>query len=281
MGGFWRRYSRRWASVLGLALLALVVAGAAAAPLVFPADPWDMAGAPYLWPGQETGFPLGTDTLGRDVAAGLFHGARVSLLVGIAATAAALGVGILVGAVAGYYGGIVDDALMRLTEIFQTIPNFIFIIVLVVIFKPSIATIVLSISAVSWPALARLVRAEFLSLRRREFVQSCILVGMGDARVILTEILPNCLAPVIVTASIMVATAILIEAGLSFLGLGDPNVISWGSMIGAGRTSLRNAWYLTAIPGLAIVVTVLALNLVGEGLNDAFNPRLRPRAATR
>ncbi|MGE0715629.1 MAG: ABC transporter permease [Alphaproteobacteria bacterium] len=279
--GFWRRFSRRWASVLGLVLLAAVIAGALAAPILFPGDPWDMAGAPYSWPGEDPLFPLGTDTLGRDVAAGLFHGARVSLLVGIAATAAALGIGILVGAAAGYYGGIVDDALMRVTEVFQTIPNFIFIIVLVVIFKPSVATIVLAISAVSWPSLARLVRAEFLTLRQREFVQSCRLIGMGDARIILGEILPNCLAPVIVTASIMVATAILIEAGLSFLGLGDPNVMSWGTMIGAGRTSLRNAWYLTAIPGLAIVVTVLALNLVGEGLNDAFNPRLRPRTAGR
>ena len=145
---------------------------------------------------------------------------------------------------------------------------------LVTIFKPSLHTIVLAIGIVSWPAIARLVRAEFLSLREREFVQACIVLGMTESRIIWRQILPNCLAPVIVMASIMVATAILVEAGLSFLGLGDPNVMSWGKMIGDGRGSLRTAWYLSAVPGVSIVVTVLSLNLVGEGLNDALNPRL-------
>ena len=160
---------------------------------------------------------------------------------------------------------------------FQTIPNFIFVIVLVAIFKPRIETIVVTIGIVSWPPIARLVRAEFLSLREREFVQSCIVVGMSEPRIILTQVLPNCLAPVIVLASIMVATAILIEAGLSFLGLGDPNVMSWGKMIGDARDSLRTAWYLSAIPGVAILLTVLSINLVGEGLNDALNPHLKDR----
>src|ERR1700730_11455511 len=158
---------------------------------------------------------------------------------------------------------------------FQTIPPFVFVIVVVVIARPSIRSIVLAIALVSWPAVARLVRAEFLALRHREFVQGCRAVGMGDLRIIFRQILPNALAPIIVTASIMVATAILTESALAFLGLGDANVMSWGSMIGAGREMLRTEWYLTAIPGLAILMTVLALNLIGEGLNDALNPRLR------
>jgi len=166
---------------------------------------------------------------------------------------------------------------MRLTEMFQTIPPFIFAIVLVAIFQPSVATIVLAIGAVSWPAVARLVRGEVMALRNREFVQACIAIGMNDARIIFRHILPNTLAPVIVTGSLMVATAILTEAGLAFLGLGDPNVMSWGTIIGAGRDVLRTAWYVTAIPGIAILLTVLGINLVGEGLNDALNPRLHQK----
>jgi peptide/nickel transport system permease protein len=188
-----------------------------------------------------------------------------------------VGIGITIGGVAGYFRGWVDDVLMRITEMFQTIPSFIFMIVLITIFRPVIRNIVVVIAIVSWPPIARLVRAQFLSLREREFVQSCVVVGMSELRIIGTQILPNCLAPVIVLASILVATAILIEAGLSFLSLGDPNVMSWGRMIGDGRESLRTAWYLSAAPGVAILLTVLALNLVGEGLNDALNPRLKHR----
>jgi peptide/nickel transport system permease protein len=166
---------------------------------------------------------------------------------------------------------------MRLTELFQTIPNFLLAVVLVALFKASIVTTVFAISAVSWPAIARLVRGQFLSLREREFVQSCVVVGMSEARIIVTQILPNCLAPIVVMASIMIASAILTESGLSFLGLGDPDLMSWGAMIGIGREALRTAWYMVTLPGLAILVTVLALNLVGEGLNDALNPHLKNR----
>ncbi len=272
----WRRFLRRPPAVLGLIGLALVIGAALLAPWLFPGDPLDMAAQPRMWPGEDPEFPLGTDMLGRDVLAGLVHGARVSLLVGFTAALAALLIGISVGAVAGYAGGLPDDVLMRLTEVFQTIPNFLLIIVLVVVLQPSLSTIIIAIAAVSWPSLARLVRAEVMALRRRDFVQSCVTIGMGHGRIVLTQILPNCLAPILVTGSIMVATAILIETGLSFLGLGDPNVVSWGSMIGAGRAGLRTAWYLCAIPGLAIIATVLSINLVAEGLNDALNPRLRP-----
>jgi peptide/nickel transport system permease protein len=184
-------------------------------------------------------------------------------------------VGTVVGGVAGYYGGRTDDLLMRATEFFQTIPTFLFAILLVAILAPSVRSIVFAIAVVSWPPVARLVRGEFLALRGRDFVQGCIGLGMSDRRVILRHILPNCVSPIVVTGSLSVATAILIESALSFLGLGDPNVMSWGFMIGAGRTFLRSAWWLCAIPGTAILLTVLAINLVGEGLSDALNPRLQ------
>jgi peptide/nickel transport system permease protein len=273
---FARGFCRRWTTPVGAAILLGVIAMALSAPWVFPEDPFSMVTRPLLWPGENLAYPLGSDMLGRDILSGIFYGARVSLAIGLAATAAALGAGVLVGAVAGYYGGLLDDLLMRATEAFQTIPPFVFVIVVVVIARPSISSIVLAIALVSWPAVARLVRAEFMALRQREFVHGCRAVGMGDLRIIFRQILPNALAPIIVTASIMVATAILTESALAFLGLGDANVMSWGSMIGAGREMLRTDWYLTAIPGLAILLTVLALNLVGEGLNDAINPVLGP-----
>ena len=274
---FWRRYARNRAALLGLALFGVVAVTALAGPLLYRVDPEALVSRPFLWPGDSSTAPLGSDAMGRDVLAGLIHGASVSLMIGMAATAAAVLVGTTVGALAGYSRGWLDDLLMRFTEVFQTIPNFMFVIVLVTIFKPSIPTIVLAIGIVSWPPIARLVRAEFLSLREREFVQACVVLGMSERRIIWRQILPNCLAPVIVVASIMVATAILVEAGLSFLGLGDPNVVSWGKMIGDGRGALRSAWYLSAIPGLAILVTVLSLNLVGDGLNEALNPSLDER----
>lgn len=274
---FCRRFARNRAALVGLAILGLILAMAAFANQLFPEDPWDMATQPLLWPGQDREYPLGSDLMGRDLTGGLFHGARVSLMFGLAATTAALTIGVTVGALSGYYGGWVDDALMRVTELFQTVPPFILAIVLVAILTPSAVTIVLAIALVSWPGVARLVRAEFLSLRGREFVQAGTVLGMGDLRIILTQILPNALGPIIVSASLMVATAILLEASLAFLGLGDPNLMSWGTIIGAGRDALRTAWYIAALPGVAILLTVLSLNLVGEGLNDALNPRLRSR----
>lgn len=276
MKDFLRRFARNRSAVAGLAVLALVVLMALAAPALYPGDPWDMVAEPFL-PPASPGYPAGTDMMGRDIAAGLFHGARVSLLIGLVATGVALLIGVSVGAVAGYFGGLADNALMRLTELFQTIPAFLFAIVLVAIFRPSVATVVLAIGVVSWPPVARLTRGEFLSLRGRDFVQACVAMGMGDARIIALHVLPNALAPIVVTGSLMVATAILTEAGLAFLGLSDPNVMSWGSIIGAGREVLRTAAWITALPGLAIMLTVLSINLVGEGLNDALNPRLRGR----
>ncbi|MEM8698440.1 MAG: ABC transporter permease [Pseudomonadota bacterium] len=278
MGDFWQRFARNRQALLGLGILGGVVILAAIAPLIYPADPFSLAGQAMSPPGAN-GFLLGSDSLGRDVAAGIAHGAKTSLMIGMIATLVAVLIGVIMGALAGYYGGWIDDLLMRTTEMFQTIPSFVFAILLVAIMKPSIESVVIAIAVVSWPAVARLVRGEFLSLRNREFVQACHTVGMSDIRIMLGEILPNCLSPIIVIGSLMVATAILIESGLAFLGLGDPNVMSWGFQIGAGRTLLRSAWWVCTFPGIAILLTVLAINLVGEGLNDALNPRLRERAA--
>jgi peptide/nickel transport system permease protein len=275
--GFLARYCRNKGAVVGAVVLALVVAMAATASLLFPASPWDMAGAPFRRP-LVGGFLLGTDTLGRDIASGIAHGAGVSLLIGLVSTSVALSIGVALGAVAGYYGGIVDDAVMRFTEFFQTIPNFVLLVVLVALFQPSITSIVVAIGIVSWPPLARIVRGEFLSLRSREFVQAAVVLGQSNIRIITTQILPNALSPIIVSASLMVATAILLESALSFLGLGDPNMMTWGYMIGAARTVIRQAWWMSVFPGLAIVLTVLSLNLVGEGLSDALNPHLARQA---
>jgi len=276
MNDFWKRFSRNRSAVLGLMILMLVVFIAAIASFIYPDDPFSLAGKPMSEPGQN-GFLLGSDSLGRDVASGIAHGAKTSLLIGLIATLAAVFIGVIFGALAGYYGGRTDNILMRVTEVFQTIPSFVFAILLVAILKPSINSIVIAITVVSWPGVARLVRGEFLALKNREFVQACHTLGMSDRRIMLAEILPNCLSPIIVIGSLMVATAILIESGLAFLGLGDPNIMSWGFQIGAGRTMLRSAWWICTFPGIAILITVLAINLVGEGLNDALNPRLRER----
>ena len=274
---FWEQFRRNRGAVVGLAIVLMVISMAVAAPVIYPEDPGEMIAPPFLWPFEDWAFPLGSDSLGRDIAAQIFHGARVSLLVGATATSAAVSIGVSVGLAAGYFRGRVDDVLMRMTEVIQTIPPFVLSIIMVAVFRPSLRTIIVAICVVSWPSIARLVRAEALSLREREFVQAGIVMGMSDLRLVLTQILPNALTPVVIAASLMMATSILLEAGLSFLGLGDPNVVSWGMIIGAGRDSVRDAWYISAIPGCAIFITVLGLNLVGEGLNDALNPRLRRR----
>ena len=271
---FFARFAQNRGALVGLVILLLMIAMAVLAPVLFPESPWRMVQRPFLPPFSQEGFLLGTDTMGRNVAAGLMHGAWVSLLIGLVSTCVALLIGVPLGAIAGYYGGLVDDALMRFTEFFQTIPNFALAIVLVAIMQPSVTSIVLAIAIVSWPPVARLVRAEFMSLRTREYVEAARLVGQSNSTIILRQILPNTLSPIIVLASLMVATAILLESALSFLGLGDPNVMSWGYMIGAARTVIRQAWWLSFFPGLAILLTVLALNLVGEGLDDALNPKL-------
>src|ERR1700709_13222 len=272
MKQFWKAMLRNPGGMIGLVILTIAILVALFGPWLFPNSPWRIVQRPFLPPFTLAKVPLGTDALGRDVFAGIIYGARVSLLVGLVSTLVALAVGVPLGALAGYFGGRIDDALMRFTEFFQTIPSFALAIVLVAILQPSIYSIVGSIAIVSWPPVARLVRGEVLSLRTREYVQAAIVTRQSNSWIIAREIRPNARSPVIVLASLMVANAILLESSLSFLGLGDPNLMSWGYMVGAGRTRLIEAWWISFFPGLAIVLTVLALNLVGEGLNDAINP---------
>lgn len=262
-------------AIIGLTILSVVIMAGLLAPFVRPGDPLSIVGQAGLWPGEDAAFPLGTDTLGRDVLSGVIHGARVSLTVGVVATLISLTFGSLIGAIAGYFGGRIDDLIVRFIEIFQTIPGFVLLVVLVAFVEPSVTTAIIGIGLVSWDTVARLTRAEFRSIRKRDFVLAAEASGLRHRDIIFKEILPNALPPLVVTASIMVASAILMEAALSFMGLGDPNVATWGSMIGSGRESLRVLWFLTAIPGVAIVVTVLALNLIGDALNDVLNPKQR------
>jgi len=272
---FLRRFADNRGAIIGLSVLIVIVIVALAAPILSPVDPWAMVGRPLQPPGSE--FILGTDMLGRDVLAGIVHGARISLLIGFLSTLVAVLIGVTLGAFAGFFGGWVDGVLVRVVEFFQTIPSFIFAILLVAALTPGLSSVVVAIAVVTWPPIARLARSEFMSLRGREFVEAAVLSGVSRARIMTSEVLPNAISPLIVMGSLMVATAILTESALSFLGLGDPNRISWGYMIGAARTVFRQAWWLSVFPGLAIVVTVLSINLVGEGLNDALNPHLRGR----
>jgi len=272
-----RAYFRSPPAVIGLLLLLVVIAMAVSAGWLFPRDPLALAGRPLVWPFTNPRFPLGTDNSGRDIAAQIFYGARISLLIGGVATVIAVAIGIVIGAVSGYYGGWVDNVLMRVTEAFQTLPNFLLLLVLIAVFGSTITTVIVAVGIVSWPAPARLTRAEFLSLRNREFVQAGRTLGLKDLKLIFGEILPNALPPVIVYASVVMAVSILLESALAFLRLSDPNVASWGNLIGLGRDVLRVQWYVSAIPGIAILVTVLAVSLVGQGLNDALNPRLKGR----
>jgi peptide/nickel transport system permease protein len=274
MKDFLRVFFSRPIPRVGLVIFAVIVALALLAPLLFGRGPFIIVGMPLLPPGAP-GLLAGSDVLGRDMAVGLAYGARISLLVGITSTLCAVGIGVLLGAVAGYYGGWLDDLLMRVTEFFQIIPSFVLLMVLVAFLQPSLSSTVIGIALVTWPQVARVVRGEFLSLRGREFVQAARTLGMRDARIIFTQVLPNALPPIIVVGSMMVGSAILTESALSFLGLGDPNLLSWGSMIGGSRSAMWVAWWTTVLPGLAIMITVLALNFIGDGLNDALNPRRR------
>lgn len=274
---FLKLYLRGPAAVLGLVLLAAVVFMALFADVLYPGDPLQLAGRPLMWPLQNPRFLLGTDSSGRDIAAQVFHGARISLLIGFAATFVAISLGVVIGALAGFYGGRLDEFLMRVTEAFQTVPNFLLLLILVAVFGSNLTAVTLAIGVVSWPAPARLTRAEFMTLRNREFVQACRTLGLRDSAIIFREILPNAMPPLIVYASVVMALAILMESALAFLNLSDPNVASWGNLIGMGRGVLRTQWYVSAIPGVAILLVVLAVSLVGQGLNDALNPRARTR----
>lgn len=271
--GLLRRVVRSPAGLIGLVLLLAVAALALGASWLYPDGPYEMVGTPFSKPLGE--YLLGTDMLGRDIAAGIAYGARISLMVGLVAAVVIVLLGTLVGGIAGYYGGRIDSAIMRVTEFFQTIPTFIGAIVIVAVLGPTLPNVIGAISVVSWAPLARLVRAEVVSVKNREYISACLALGMSDVRIMVVQILPNVLSTIIVAGSLMVATAILFESGLSFLGLGDPNIMTWGFMIGAGRSAIRTAWWMVTIPGIAVLLTVLAINLLGDALNEALNPRAK------
>jgi peptide/nickel transport system permease protein len=276
VGMFWRQYSKNRAAVAGLFLLAAICVIAIAAPVITWYPPLKSAvGNPFVPP--TANHPFGTDDLGRDIYSNVVYGARTSLVVGLLAAGISALTGIFVGATSGYYGGKIDDLLMRISEIFLVLPTFLLALIIVAVFGTNINNIIVAIAIVSWPRTARLLRAEFLTFKEREFVEAARVLGSRHIDIMLSEILPNAIFPVIVNASLEVATAILTEAGLSFLGAGDPNVPSWGLMLNNAQSYLRVAWWMAAFPGAMLLLTCLSLNLVGDGLNDYFNPRLKER----
>lgn len=270
----WRMYVKNKTAVFGLLLLIAIIVVTLFAPGLYGVNSYDIVWAPFGLPG-ENGFLLGTDYLGRDILAGIFYGGRATMAVGLSAACCAVFLGVFIGALAGFYGKWVDTFLMRVTEFFQVLPPLLFAMVLVALFSPSLVTISLAIGLVSWPSVARLTRGEFLKIKRLEYVVAAKALSASNRRIIWKIILPNCLPPLIVSATLNVGSAILFEAGLSFLGLGDPNVMSWGLMIGSNRDYIFQSWWAVTFPGLAIFLTVLSVSLIGDGLTDALNPKLR------
>lgn len=269
-----KRFSKNRLAVIGAVTVLLLITVSLFAPFVAPYDPTAINVHDVLSPPSKTHL-LGTDELGRDVFSRIIWGSRVSLKVGFVAVGIAIIIGIFIGAIAGFYGGKIDAILMRFVDIMLAFPTFFLILAVIAILEPSIFTIMVVIGITSWMDVARLVRAEFLTLKERDFVGAARAVGVTDARLIFRHILPNALSPVFVAATFGVAGAILIESGLSFLGLGvQPPDPSWGNILTAGKDNIEVAWWLSLYPGLAILITVLSYNLVGEGLRDALDPRL-------
>jgi len=269
-------FARNPSAIAGMLMLSVVLLVTLAGPWLMGADPFEIIAAPMTPPFSDEAM-LGTDYLGRDVLTTLVYGGRATLLVGAVAALLSVSIGITLGALAGYYGGRVDAVLMRVTEFFQVLPALLFAMVVVTLFSPTLLTITLAIGIVSWTGTARLTRAEFMKYRNLEFVRAERAIGASHARILWRVILPNALPPLIVSATLAIGSAILFEAGLSFLGLGDQNRMSWGLMIGASRQYVLSCWWAVAFPGAAIFVTVLAVSLIGDGLNDALNPKLRER----
>src|SRR5262252_3369866 len=268
--GLWR-ILRPGAGRVGVAITGGLLAVALLAGRIAPADPFASVGPPLAAP--TLAHPMGTDDLGRDVLSGVVYGTRTSLLLALLVSLLSGAVGIAVGSIAAWQGRRADDALMRFTESVQIVPRFFLAVIVVAVFGPGIDRLVLLLGLTSWPWIARVARAEVLSLKQREFVEAARSLGAGHVRILLRDVLPNALPPVVVVLSLSGASVILIEAGLSFLGLGDPDVVSLGYLANNAQRFLRVAWWMAAFPGAAIALTVLGLNLLGDGLNDALNPR--------
>jgi len=271
---FLRMYVRNGAAVAGFLVFSVIIFAALFAPAIMDKDPFEMVWMPFTPPGQD-GYWLGTDNLGRDMVTAIIYGSRATLAVGASAAGLTIFIGLTIGSLAGFYRGWVDEVLMRITEFFQVLPPLLLAMVLVSLFSPTLPTVAIAIGVVSWTGVARLTRAEFMRIREFEYVKAARSIGSRDRRIIWRVILPNALPPLIVNAALTVCIAILFEAALSFLGLSDPNVMSWGKLIGDNRDYLLDASWTVTIPGVAIFLTVLSVSLIGDGLNDAFNPRLR------
>jgi peptide/nickel transport system permease protein len=265
--------------VFGITIIVIMALGAIFAPLVATHDPIEMDLSPSgRLQGPSMSHFFGTDNLGRDVFSRMVYGARISLSVGFIAVIISLVIGIMLGGLSGYYGGWVDNLVMRVVEVMYCFPTFFLIMIVITFLGPSIVNVMAVIGLTSWAGLCRLVRAEFLTLRERDFVYSARVQGVSDGRVIFRHILPNAMAPIYVSATLSVGAAILIESALSFLGLGvQIPTPSWGNILTSGKNYIDYAWWLTFFPGLAILLTVLAFNLVGEGLRERLDPRLRER----
>jgi len=272
-----KRFFSNPGAVVGLIVLLAIIAVAGLGPYLMDADPFEMVAIPMSPPQLGSPTPLGTDYLGRDILTGLVYGAQPTLVVGAVAAALSLTIGVGIGALAGWFGGLVDRVLMKLTEFFQVLPALLFAMVMVTLFSTSLWTISLAIGLASWPSVARLTRAEVKRIRKLDFVTAEQAIGATQRRLILIVVLPNALPPLIVAATLSVGVAILLAAGLNFLGLGDPNTVTWGLMVGSNRDFILSSWWAVTIPGAAIFLTVLAVCLIGDGLNDALNTRLAER----
>ncbi len=272
-----RRFRKNDLAMTGLAIMVLLYWVTLLAPYLAPFDPnfqGNIVLDRYLRPSLQ--HPLGTDKFGRDILSRILYGARISLTIGFLSVAISVTLGSLVGAVAGYFRGWVDGAIARFIDMLLSIPRLILVLVVIAIFRPEIWIVIVVLGLTGWESTARIVRGQFLQLREQEFVQASRALGYGDARIILRHIMPNTLAPIIVIATLGIGTTILLEAGLSFLGLGvQPPTASWGSMVNDGRDAMISAWWISTFPGLAIVLTVVSFNLLGDGLRDALDPRLR------
>ena len=269
----WQQFRKNRAAELSLYLIIGFVVIAALAHLFSPYDPFALGDETLIAPRSDHW--MGTDDLGRDTLSRVIHGSRVPLLVGFLATAASMVLGILIGSLSGYFGGRTDVVLMRATEYVLVVPRFFLALLVVAMLGTGIGKIILVIGILGWPEVARVVRAQFLTFREREFVLAARAIGASHVKVIFREILPNAIPPAVVVASILVARAILLEAGLSFLGLGDPNLISWGSLLSEAQERISASIWLAIFPGLAISLLVLCVNLLGDGINDVLNPKLR------
>ena len=275
LGQFWQQFKKNRAAAASFYFIIFFILAAIFASQVSPYDPFALGNDALQAPGS--GHCMGTDDLGRDTLSRVIHGTRVPLLVGFLATATSLILGILIGAVSGYFSGRTDVILMRATEYVLVVPRFFLALLVVAMLGAGIMKIVLVIGFLGWPEVARVVRAQFLTFREREFVLAARAIGASHVKVIFQEILPNAIPPAVVVASILVARAILLEAGLSFLGLGDPNLISWGSLLSEAQERISASVWLAIFPGLAISLLVLCVNLFGDGINDVLNPKLRKR----